>query len=177
MVELYNVSGSRKLYILHYIVSIALFVIVLFLAVVGSVSVWFAPVCAFLVFATWVVTEVHRAYDKYEVNKRTVVHTSGIFRKHSRRIDLFAISDVIVRQTFYQRMMDFGDIHIRLFSLETENVLKNLDNPRRFALAIEKNQHVARGNVAELQERAGMKKGERRVDDRKIEVLESSQEI
>lgn len=77
--------------------------------------------------------ELHRFNNSYEINDHSLVHTRGILSKKSRSMDFFAVSDIEVRQTPWQRALRFGDVSVRLYSGESDSPVKNINNPARFA--------------------------------------------
>jgi len=105
------------------------------LALGGAFVVVFLAVC---------VTEIHRASQTYEVNPFSVIHTIGIFSRHSKRIDLLAINSVGVTKSFYQRLLNIGDIHVHVANASHQTVLRNLHAPNTFAQIIEQNLQKAR---------------------------------
>lgn len=136
---------SRKKYTPFYFLAFLSFIFTIYLIFLERVS--FSFIFVPLIFAAIVIkgTEIHRLGHKYELNNRSVVHTRGYLLANSRRIDLFAISDIIITQSFLQRVLNFGDIHIRLFSVESTNTLKNINRPHQFAQKIEEQMYEARG--------------------------------
>lgn len=147
MAYTYSTSGSRKLYIPFYFLSLVIFFAAIFFVAQNTLPIIYLGGSIALIVLTIIFAEIHRAYDRYEINPRSVVHRRGFYHTHTRRIDLYAISDVIVTQTLYQKILNFGNIQVRLFSSESKSTLKNLDKPHWFAEMVESNMHTARGNM------------------------------
>lgn len=145
MSDILKTRMTRKTYLPFY----SLFTLTL----LGSMYLTFTGTLSFGVFAASILaiiigikaTEIHRLGHSYEVNPLSVVHTKGYFATHSRRIDLFAISDIIVRQTILQRIFNYGDVHIRMFANDTANTIKNVHDPGHFARYVEKKMSEIRG--------------------------------
>lgn len=138
MEEILKARMTRKTYIPYY----GLFVLALFLSgylfIIGTSSITTTAMVFLAIIIGIKATEIHRLGHAYEVNPLSVVHTRGYFATHSRRIDLFAISDIIVKQTILQRMLNYGDVHIRMFANDTANTIKNVHDPGHFARFVEK---------------------------------------
>ena len=142
-------SNSRRLYIPYYVAFFAIVVVTSGMALQGQLALPSLGSAAIIVFLGISVTEIHRLYQSYEVNLGSVIHTKGYIAKHSKRIDLFAINDVTVTQTIYQRLFNLGDIHVHVANASHQTTLTNLHNPKHFAKAIEHNMHRIRKGAAD----------------------------
>lgn len=134
-----KMRGSRKLYVPIYFM---MFVLILFLAYLKinnleiSRTGYFSSI-AFIILGIKI-TEIHRLNNKYEINPFSVVHTTGYFNKKSKRLDLHSVSDVSLTQSFWQRLLGYGDIEVSIFASEASTTLKNINNPNKFILILEK---------------------------------------
>ena len=128
---------SRKMYTPVYLMIIILLVAVSVLKLQGfpvsNIMLWAVGI---FILGSLKATEIHRLKDSYEINPLSVVHTSGYFSKISKRVDLFAISDLDVTQTLWQRALGYGDVVVHLFA--EKKPIKNISNPHRFADFIER---------------------------------------
>ena len=122
---------SRKLYIPFYVMAITL---VIFLGYIkfserplNDFSVKLVIAFVILVF---IVTEIHRLGNLYEINDKSVVHTNGYFSTVSKRVEFGAISDIDILQGPWQRIIKFG--HITLFKFSEGPTLKNINRPKDF---------------------------------------------
>jgi membrane protein YdbS with pleckstrin-like domain len=138
--------SSRKLYIPFYLMIILLIGLMGFIFFSGKALNTFALICA-LVFVFFVVklTELHRLTNLYEINPSTLIHTVGLVNRNSTRTDFFAISDVDITQTAWQRILNYGDIEIRLFSRDNVTKVKDIDDPESFVEFLEKCMANVRG--------------------------------
>ena len=136
--EVLSIRNSRKVYIPIYSLSIILLLIILFLRLQGfalnKIAIW---AIALFVFLGIIGTEINRVKNKYEINPNSVVHIEGYLNKVAKRLDLFAVSDIDVSQTWWQRLLNFGNVNVHLFSIESTTAIKNINNPKQFALALE----------------------------------------
>jgi len=136
--KILRIRRSRKKYILFYILSFVSLGMVTQLYFLGNNIPMIGVVVLGLAIIIGIkLTEINRLSHLYEINQLALVHTKGIFSRHSRRIHLGSISDVIIKQGVFQRLFDYGDVHIRLFSPESTNVFKSISNPHEFARILE----------------------------------------
>lgn len=133
-----SVRNSRKIYVPIYFMITALLIVIIVVYFSGRPLTYFSIALAIL-FSYFAIksTEIHRLTNKYEVNSPTLIHTTGLFNKNERRVDLFAVSDVDVLQTLWQRIWRYGDVRVRLFSAESTTLIKNINNPQQFARFLE----------------------------------------
>lgn len=137
---------SRKLYLPFYFMIFFLILVLVFLKFRGyKLSNLALIIVGIFIFLIFKFTEIHRICTLYEVNPEALVHTSGIFNKVSKHVDFFAISDIDVSQKFWQRLFNFGDVNIRLFSRESTTAVKNISKPYKFADFLEKSISRKRG--------------------------------
>jgi len=127
---------------------IAILLVSAYLNFQGRLTLSALGAAAVIVFVGINATEIHRIWQTYEINPRSVVHTKGYLSRHSRRIDLFAINDVTITQSLFQRIFNIGDVHIRIANASYQTILTNVHNPKSFAQTIERNMHGLR-NIGE----------------------------
>ncbi|MFH1608269.1 MAG: PH domain-containing protein [archaeon] len=136
--EVFRTSNTRRMYVPFYflfIISIIFLLIYrLFDASLSFGLFWYAILAIFIGI---ILTEIHRLYQSYEINLLSVIDTRGYLSKKSKRMDLLAISDIEIHQTFFQRILCYGDIHISLISGQVAK-MTNIKNPHNFAGIIER---------------------------------------
>ena len=122
---------SRKLYIPFYVMAITL---VIFLGYIKfserPLSDFSVKLVIAFVILVFIVTEIHRLGNLYEINDKSVVHTNGYFSTVSKRVEFGAISDIDILQGPWQRIIKFG--HITLFKFSEGPTLKNINRPKDF---------------------------------------------
>ena len=130
VVETLKVRNSRKTYIPIYLMIIILISILIYLTVMKKPlnSLTFKLILAFSLISISA-SEIHRLYDSYELIRSSLVHTKGYFTKESRKMDLSAISDLLIVQNIWQRIFSYGNINVTLFSGENAIQIKNINNP------------------------------------------------
>ena len=77
-------------------------------------------------------TEIHRLRNFYEINHHSLIHTKGIFVKKTKRVDLLSVSDADSKQNPWQRLFNYGDVHINLFSGGNAVPVNHIHNPAKF---------------------------------------------
>lgn len=133
-----SVRNSRKIYIPVYLMVLVLIAIIALIYFTNRPLTLFS-IALVIVFSYFAIkfTEIHRLTNKYEIENASLVHTSGFFSKNERRVDLFAISDANVIQSFWQRIWRYGDVHVKIFSTDTATIIKSINNPAQFAKFLE----------------------------------------
>jgi hypothetical protein len=110
---------------------------VAYFRILGEVGNYEVLAVVFAVLIGIKITELHRFYHKYEINPISVVHIKGFLAKKSRRMSYHAISDLEVRQSFWQRLWGYGDVKIILFSGGAADLITDINHPHWFASMIE----------------------------------------
>lgn len=142
-----KVRNSRKVYIPIYFM-----ILVLILAVAAAKfygdevnGLSLKLVLAFSALSL-IFTEFHRYSNFYEVTPNSLIISKGIFKNSLRTVDLFSVSDADSNQGVWQRMLNYGDVRIRLFTGESSLNLKGINNPTRFVNFLLKVIDEKRGN-------------------------------
>ena len=140
-----KVSNSRKIYLPIYLMILVLIAVVIFIKQkgLGLSTPVFVLVILFILLSIKF-TELHRWSNSYEITKDAFVHNKGILNRKTRSMDFLAISDTELRQTFWQRLLNYGDVSVRLYSGERDNPAKNINNPKKFAGCLQKMIHAKR---------------------------------
>lgn len=73
---------------------------------------------------------------QYVITNRRVIQTSGIFSKDVVDSSLEKVNDVKLSQSFWGRMLDYGDIEILTASEVGANVFRSIADPIRFKTAM-----------------------------------------
>lgn len=140
--------NSRKMYTPVYIMILILLGSMVFIKFQGLTLSMLALVSVGIFTILGIkVTEIHRLGNKYEINPLSLIHTQGYFAINAKRIDLDSISHLEVMQTAWQRILNFGDIEVKMFA-ESGTILKNINHPHKVATLFEqkmkevKNQNV-----------------------------------
>lgn len=134
-----KVHNSRKIYIPVYIMIFVLIGTVIFIKYNGlklNNYVWWV-VIIFVILAIKY-TEIHRFTNWYKITPDSLVHKQGILNKKIKNLDLSAISDIDIYQNFWQRMLGYGNISVRLFSEVSHTEIKNINDPVKFGNILEK---------------------------------------
>jgi len=146
--EVMKAKTSRKLYIPYYVMVLILLGFISYIKyndlAINDYAFWGAVIFSFFVIKF---VEIHRLSDSYEIHHDVLVHSQGIFNKKIKSVDFFAISDLDVTQNILQRILNFGDVNVRLFSKDSTTYIKNITNPKKFARVLEENISKRRATV------------------------------
>ncbi|HSE41607.1 MAG TPA: PH domain-containing protein [Acidobacteriota bacterium] len=74
--------------------------------------------------------------DEFVVTNRRVIRTSGVFSKNILDSSLNKINDVILQQSWFGRLFNYGTIKILTATEEVINLLDNIRNPIGFKHAM-----------------------------------------
>lgn len=143
-----KVRNSRKTYIPVY------FMIVILLFTIGYIkysgkelnNLALKGAFIFSILAV-IITELHRLSNRYEINDNAVVHAKGLFFVTSKRTDILAVSDAELKQNPWQRILNFGDVNVMVFSRESVTNVKNINNPSEFTSFLEDKINEKRGGA------------------------------
>ena len=130
---------SRKAYLPYYTMGFILIAVIAYIKSTGRPLNNIA-VIATIIFILLIikVTEVHRLSKYYEVMLAYVAFSKGFFKKDRIQIHMPTISDIVLKQTPWQRILNFGNVEIYRYTTGTPNILvKNINNPHAFIEAIE----------------------------------------
>jgi len=133
-----SISNSRKTYIPIYLMVGTLIVIIVLIKYEGlplqEVAVLGAVVFVILCIGF---SEIHRVGRSYKITKDFMVYTEGYLNKKTKKISLLTISDIDIQQSFWQRIMGFGNVKVHIFSEGSTIKLKGISFPAKFAELLE----------------------------------------
>jgi membrane protein YdbS with pleckstrin-like domain len=141
---LIKVKKSRKSYFLLYLMVIFILSLIGYLFYKGYSINKFALIISF-VFAFLILkfTEIDRFKDWWAITESSLIQSKGIFNKNVREIDFSSISDLDLDQTFFKRILNYGNINVRLFLNETSIKIVDITRPKEF---IEEFQKIVSNN-------------------------------
>jgi membrane protein YdbS with pleckstrin-like domain len=102
----------------------------------------------FLVFSLllFVVRGIRARADEFVVTDRRVLHKIGVFAHETRQCPLERIQDVTVDQSFWGRLLGYGDLAIETASERGQILFPTIEHPERLRTAIWT--HVGTGGVS-----------------------------
>jgi len=77
-------------------------------------------------------TEYHRIKDWWAITDHSLVQSRGLLSKNVREIDFSSISDLDVDQPILKRILNFGNVNVRLFLNETSISITDINQPEDF---------------------------------------------
>ncbi len=134
---------TRKAFIHIYIVALLVPLVTALLYIGGrDTSYWMWVVSAVVLVVGIKIPEFERFTTTYYINPESVIIEKGIFSKRRTFMLINNIVDVDLRQSFWQRMFNYGDLAIHTFNDETVNI-GSINNPEKILPLIEK--HLSGG--------------------------------
>lgn len=137
---LLKVRRSRKKYLfLYFLAIIVLFLIIyvtFFLNYKLSKFAWIASI-AYIYFTAKFI-EYERIKDWWGVTETSLVQSLGLFNKNVRQVDFSSISDLDLNQPLFKRILNYGNVNVRLFLNETSISIKDINNPDKFIEELQK---------------------------------------
>jgi len=82
--------------------------------------------------------EIVRSYIKCTLKQNKIDITTGIFNKKHRKFFTNTITDIHIKQSLIQRILNYGTIKVSSFSQGGEIILGNVDKPQEAVAEIEK---------------------------------------
>jgi membrane protein YdbS with pleckstrin-like domain len=70
--------------------------------------------------------------DWWAITENSLIQSTGILDKNVREIDFSSISDLDLDQAFFKRVLNYGNVNVRLFINETSIKIININKPRQF---------------------------------------------
>lgn len=131
---LLKVRCSRKKFLFFYIMVI----------IIASMLIYFAGIKGIkLNTFTWTTSllfiylgikypEYHRLKDWWAVTDTSLIQSLGLFNKNVREVDFSSISDLDLEQVLFKRILNYGNVNVRLFLNETSIAIKDINNPSKF---------------------------------------------
>jgi membrane protein YdbS with pleckstrin-like domain len=130
---LLRVRRSRKSYLGLY------FMVILVIGLIGylyynnySLSSFALIISFIFIFSIIKFTEIHRFRDWWAITNSSIIQSTGIFNKNVREIDFSSISDLDLDQSFFKRILNYGNVNVRLFLNETSIKIIDINKPGEF---------------------------------------------
>ncbi len=126
------VIGPRL--VLWSVVSVLVFLITMFVAVVTPLDGLALVLLLALLFPFWriAVDLLNWWNEQYVITNRRVIQLEGIINKHSIDSSLEKVNDVVLEQSALGRMLNYGDVQILTASEIGVNLFRRIARPVRF---------------------------------------------
>jgi hypothetical protein len=136
---LIKVRRSRKSYLEIYL---------MILIIIGTIVYLYQTRGIFSKYALWIAlffililvksTELHRIKDWWGITNSSIVQSTGLLSKNLREVDFNSISDLDLNQSLFKRILNYGDVNVRLFLNETSFTVKDINSPEDFIKQLQK---------------------------------------
>lgn len=128
-----KVKKSRKSHLVYYLMILAIILILSYLSLNGYQMGGFVFIISGLfVFGILAFIEVNHAREWWAITNSSLIHSFSILNKNVREVDFSSISDLDLDQPLLKRMLNYGDVNVRLFLNETSICIKNINSPKLF---------------------------------------------
>lgn len=74
----------------------------------------------------------------YIISKNTISIFEGLIFRKNKKCDIKSISEIIVRQSFIEKIFQYGDIEVVNPLLKQNFILKNIPTPQKYSKKLEK---------------------------------------
>lgn len=130
---LLKVRRSRKLYLFPYLMILSVVSLLIYLLISGYKITTPTWIISFVfISSTTKFIELHRIKDWWGITETSLVQSLGILDKNVREVDFSSISDLDLDQPFFKRILNYGNVNVRLFLNETTICIKDINNPEKF---------------------------------------------
>lgn len=135
---LIKLRKSRKRYSLYYLMAICVAGVIVYLKISGfKISTTALIVSAVFIAAVIKFTELDRFSDWWGITETSIVESRGLLGKNIRRVGFPSVSDLSLEMPLFKRILNYGDIHVRMFSGEDNMIIKDVNNPEKFLKKIQ----------------------------------------
>jgi uncharacterized membrane protein YdbT with pleckstrin-like domain len=97
-------------------------------------------------------TELHRFKDWWAITNTSIIQSTGILNKNVRDIDFSSISDLDLDQPFFKRILNYGNVNVRLFLNETSIKIIDINKPGEFIEELQRIISMNRGSKSGLRQ-------------------------
>jgi len=100
----------------------------------------FAYVYFLIAIISLIIGEKKVHYNRLTITDKKVVVKEGILKRHETAIRYSSITEVVSKQNFLERMLNFGDLHIRTSGAKKEYdiTIENIPDPTKTKNIIER---------------------------------------
>jgi uncharacterized membrane protein YdbT with pleckstrin-like domain len=135
---LFKLRTSRKAYLYFYLM-ILILVILIYIVFTYKISTNVYLIYGAIIFGVLILkgTEFHRINSYYSITPHYVIYSNGIINTDVTRIYIPTISDIVVKQNLWKRLLNFGDLRIHRYSKGAIIEMKSINNPNHYARILE----------------------------------------
>jgi len=134
-----KVRKSRKSFLVLYLMILVIIVFLGYLAFSGNKIEKIALISSTIfIFFFLKYIEIMVWKDWWAITETSLIQSTGILDKNVREIDFSSISDLDLDQPFFKRILNYGNVNVRLFINETSIKIININKPSRFIEELQK---------------------------------------
>jgi len=130
---LLKVRRTRKSYFLVYLMILIIIGVLIYFNISGLTIPSFTLIISigFIVLLVKI-TEIHRMRHWWAITDSTLIQSIGLLNKNMREVSFSSISDVGIDKPFLKRLLNYGNVTVRIFLNESSIEIKNISNPEQF---------------------------------------------
>ncbi|MBU1246170.1 MAG: PH domain-containing protein [Nanoarchaeota archaeon] len=130
---LLKVRRTRRSYFLVYFMILIIIGVLIYFNINGLAIPTFTLVISIgFIILLVKFTEIHRMRHWWAITDSTLIQSVGLLNKNMREVSFSSISDVGINKPLFKRLLNYGDVTVRIFLNETSIKIKNISNPERF---------------------------------------------
>jgi len=130
---LIKIKKSRKAYFLTYLmIFIILFALGFLYYNEQTPNQIILIISGIFIFLLIYIAEIKRFREWWAITDSSLIHSIGILNKNVREISFSSISDLDLDQSFFKRILNYGNVNVRLFLNETSIKITDITKPTEF---------------------------------------------
>jgi uncharacterized membrane protein YdbT with pleckstrin-like domain len=124
---------SDRAFVKHYLLAAVAGIAIAVVGFMTPLAVIIVPLAVLPAAIVFLYTRLARAGSSYRLFPDRIEIESGIFSRKIENVELFRVRDVGLRQGFFGRLSDFGDIYIHSTDSSTPDLhVSSIDAPKEF---------------------------------------------
>jgi len=136
--SLVKVRRSRKVYLPIYLMVIAIIILIIYMKINSLYMNKYVLITAgVFILISIKGTELHRLLSYYQITSHYIVYSKGLITKNVQRIFLPTITDIVLKQNVWQRVLNYGTLDIHRFTEGAIIEVKHINDPTYFLELLE----------------------------------------
>jgi membrane protein YdbS with pleckstrin-like domain len=127
---LYHLNRTRKAFLVEY-TCIFILLVILFISNLKNITLItrFSNYLIGLIIIIIVATELSRLLHRVKITQSKILIINGLIKQSKKHVFMSYITDVDTKQSYLQRILNFGNIHLKSASGEGTLEIKDVDDP------------------------------------------------
>jgi uncharacterized membrane protein YdbT with pleckstrin-like domain len=139
MGDIIILNESRKTFFFGYLLLTLFAASVIYLKVSNfNITNQSLTISAVVIITGLFIPEIVRRWETVTIRKDKIDISSGILRKKHRKFFANTITDIHIKQSFWQRILNYGGIKVHSFAQHNDISLGTVSNPKKRVEEMEK---------------------------------------